>query len=84
MAGNSGRKNVKPSARSAGTSPRVDEHAQRQIGRHLQAMFDGYLNEPLPDRIASLLAQLDEQDESKPADDDAPDDPAPGGSEPKR
>lgn len=43
-----------------------------QIGRHLARMYEGYLNNPLPERFLALLARLDEreQDDSSAASQD--------------
>ncbi|MEW5420720.1 NepR family anti-sigma factor [Amorphus sp. 3PC139-8] len=39
----------------------LDSQLQAQIGRKLKAMYDSYLNEPIPDHLVSLLEKLDEQ-----------------------
>lgn len=49
--------------------PSLEPQLQAQIGRKLKAMYDSYLSEPVPDRLVSLLEQLDEmstQREQKP------------------
>jgi Anti-sigma factor NepR len=33
-----------------------------EIGRHLAAMYEGYVDSPLPERFELLLSQLDEQE----------------------
>jgi hypothetical protein len=35
----------------------IDEH----IGRHLKAIYDDVLNQPIPDRFLDLLNQLDDE-----------------------
>jgi len=54
---------------SAEDGPSLEPQLQAQIGRKLKAMYDSYLSEPVPDRLVSLLEQLDEmssQREQKP------------------
>ena len=46
---------MEPSSDSPGLEPQL----QAQIGRKLKAMYDSYLNEPVPDRLVALLEQLD-------------------------
>lgn len=49
------------SADSTSTGVSLDSQLQAQIGRKLKAMYDTYLNEPIPDHLVSLLEQLDEK-----------------------
>jgi hypothetical protein len=49
-------------ARAAGAAPAepaLDRPTQGRIGDQLRAMYDDLLNQPVPDRLASLLRQLD-------------------------
>jgi hypothetical protein len=40
--------------------PKLDKTAQTRIGHHLRAMYDELIHQPVPDRFAALLAQLEE------------------------
>ncbi|MGX1309726.1 hypothetical protein AB7M35_004498 [Amorphus suaedae] len=48
-----------PMMEPASDSPGMEPQLQAQIGRKLKAMYDSYLSEPIPDRLVSLLEQLD-------------------------
>jgi len=48
-----------PMMESAPDGPSLEPQLQAQIGRKLKAMYDSYLSEPIPDRLVSLLEQLD-------------------------
>ena len=37
----------------------VDPRVQTEIGKHLRAIYDDVINEPVPDRFLELLAQLE-------------------------
>jgi Anti-sigma factor NepR len=37
----------------------VDSRVQTEIGKHLRAIYDDVINEPVPDRFLELLAQLE-------------------------
>lgn len=49
-----------PMMEPASDGPGLEPQLQAQIGRKLKAMYDSYLNDPIPDRLVSLLEQLDE------------------------
>lgn len=40
---------------------RLGRDVQSKIGQQLRAMYDGVVNEGVPDRFADMLRQLDEQ-----------------------
>lgn len=48
-------------------SPSDTQRMTDQIGRQLRGMYDGILNQPVPDRFAELMKQLEhsERDEGK-------------------
>ena len=48
-----------PMMEPASDSPSLEPQLQAQIGRKLKAMYDSYLSEPIPDRLVTLLEQLD-------------------------
>ena len=50
------RRNGHAYARDAGN---VDPRVQTEIGKHLRAVYDDVINEPVPDRFLELLAQLE-------------------------
>ena len=50
------RRNGHVYARDAGN---VDPRVQTEIGKHLRAIYDNVINEPVPDRFLELLAQLE-------------------------
>jgi anti-sigma factor RsiW len=39
---------------------------QRAIGRELRRVYDGVVNEPVPDEFLDLLRQIDETDDAGP------------------
>lgn len=39
--------------------PRLDRQIQARIGEQLRSMYDELLHQPIPDRFADLLGQLD-------------------------
>lgn len=41
--------------------PVMDRAVQERIGTHLRAMYDDLMQQPVPDRFAELLGQLDRQ-----------------------
>jgi hypothetical protein len=53
-----------------GLSPDLQQH----IGNRLRALYDGVVNEPIPDRLMMLLSKLDSQEDSpdRPANGDRP------------
>jgi hypothetical protein len=40
---------------------RLGRDVQSKIGQQLRAMYDGVVNEGVPDRFAEMLSRLDEQ-----------------------
>jgi hypothetical protein len=42
-----------------GQDPGLDRPTQGRIGDQLRAMYDGLLNQPVPDRFVDLLKKLD-------------------------
>jgi Anti-sigma factor NepR len=38
----------------------LDDRLQAHIGVQLKLMYDGFLNDPIPDRFVELLEKLDE------------------------
>jgi hypothetical protein len=48
------------------SNPRLDRTIQTRIGDQLRAMYDELMQQPVPDRFAELLAQLDRDDQGKP------------------
>ena len=57
------RKNSASEAEDEGTSASLsqsDKHRMtEQIGRQLRGMYDGLLNQPVPDRFMDLMKQLE-------------------------
>lgn len=43
----------------------LDANVQRQIGKRLQKLYDGVLDEPIPDRFVELLKQLEDSSKQK-------------------
>ncbi len=43
----------------------VDDPIQQAIGDHLKAVFDEVVQQPVPERFALLLQQLEEQERRK-------------------
>lgn len=41
--------------------PRIETHALKRMGYHLQAHFEDTVREPLPERLRELLDRLDEK-----------------------
>ncbi|TNC14120.1 hypothetical protein FF100_08000 [Methylobacterium terricola] len=39
--------------------PALDRNVQGRIGSHLRAMYDGLMQQPIPDRFIDLLAELE-------------------------
>lgn len=37
----------------------IDSRVQNEIGKHLRAVYDDVINEPVPDRFMELLEQLE-------------------------
>ncbi len=46
-------------------SPTVGPYAQRHLASNMRAMYDGLVQEPLPEQFLDLLAQLDQNDPGK-------------------
>ncbi len=46
-------------------TPEVSHNARQHLGANLRGMYDELLQQPLPDRIVELLAQLDTAPETK-------------------
>jgi hypothetical protein len=44
---------------------RLGRDVQSKIGQQLRAMYDGVVNEGVPDRFNAMLLQLDEQKKDK-------------------
>jgi len=38
---------------------RIDPRVQNEIGRHLRAIYDDVINEPVPDKFMELLEKLE-------------------------
>ena len=50
----------------AGKPPRKpDAIVEESIGRHLKKLYDKVANEPVPDRFAELLKQLEQQEKGE-------------------
>jgi hypothetical protein len=45
--------------------PKLDRGIQTRIGDQLRAMYDGLMEQPVPDRFKDLLAKLEQSDEEK-------------------
>lgn len=54
----------------AGSGPRAsnktDNKVHEHIGSQLRRLFNGVVEEPIPDKLRSLLEELDQTDEKKP------------------
>ncbi|HEX4862116.1 MAG TPA: NepR family anti-sigma factor [Rhizomicrobium sp.] len=48
-----------------GGKSRAVRARQRAIGRELRRMYDGVVNEPVPDEFLDLLRRIDEADADK-------------------
>ncbi len=48
-----------------GGKSRAVRARQRAIGRELRRMYDGVVNEPVPDEFLDLLRRIDEADAEK-------------------
>ena len=42
-----------------GGSTRLSDHAQARIGSSLRSLYDGIVQQPVPDRFRDLIARLD-------------------------
>lgn len=40
-------------------SAAIDPRIQNEIGKHLRAVYDGVINEPVPDKFMKLLEELE-------------------------
>lgn len=47
------------------SEPTIDRAAQARIGDHLRAMYDDLMKQPVPDRFAELLGQLEGLDKER-------------------
>ena len=47
------------------SEPGLDRQIQGRIGDQLRAMYDELMHQPVPDRFADLLGQLEKSDRSK-------------------
>ena len=45
------------------SDPKLDRTTQTRIGDQLRAMYDDLMQQPVPDRFAQLLAQLEQGDD---------------------
>ncbi len=57
-----------PSQRSWGTpnpEPNLDRFVQYHIGRQLRSLYDGLVDQPVPDRFAELIDRLDDGQPSR-------------------
>lgn len=43
----------------------LTEQTQRRIGTHLRAMYDGLVQQPVPDRFRDLIEKLQESEKPK-------------------
>jgi hypothetical protein len=52
---------MEDASRSEGETPEptLDRAIQARIGDHLRAMYDDLMQQPVPDRFADLLGQLE-------------------------
>jgi hypothetical protein len=48
-----------------GSEPTLDRAIQSRIGDHLRAMYDDLMQQPVPDRFADLLGQLERRAEKE-------------------
>jgi hypothetical protein len=57
---NEGRKmrTVVPNTSGRGHAP-IDPRIQHEIGKHLRAVYDDVINEPVPDKFMELLEKLE-------------------------
>jgi hypothetical protein len=53
--------NAAPVARNGDGRMQLDPTAQAHIGKQLKAIYDGVVNQPVPDRFLELLKQIDKQ-----------------------
>ena len=49
---------VVPSTSGRGNAP-IDPRIQTEIGKHLRAVYDDVINEPIPDKFMELLEKLE-------------------------
>lgn len=45
-----------------GSGPKLEQETQNALGRELRAMYDGLIEEPVPERFLKLLDQLEQVD----------------------
>jgi len=43
-------------------TPTIDRTSQSRIGDHLRAMYDGLMQQPVPDRFVDLINRLDQRE----------------------
>jgi len=46
---------------SPGEATAIDGKVQERLGRQLKALYDDVVRQPIPDRLLSLMAQLEEK-----------------------
>lgn len=54
-----------PKNGSPAAEPILDRVVQERIGTHLRAMYDDLMQQPVPDRFADLLGQLERRGNDK-------------------
>jgi hypothetical protein len=57
--------NLSKDEEGTGGKSRAVRARQRAIGRELRRMYDGVVNEPVPDEFLDLLRRIDEADAEK-------------------
>lgn len=61
-------KGMQAEARSGGSDvsgAKIDSRVQSEIGRHLRAIYDDVIKEPVPSKFLELLEQLEQSTKSK-------------------
>jgi hypothetical protein len=48
-----------------GTEPTLDRTIQKRIGDQLRAMYDGLMQQPVPDRLKDILDRLEKLDKGE-------------------
>ncbi len=44
----------------------LNDQAKRRLGLHLRAMYETFIQQPVPDRFKDLIAQLDDKTATEP------------------
>ena len=57
--GEAGMQNDSDDSGQAGGAVQMDPRVQTEIGKHLRAIYDDVINEPVPDRFMELLEKLE-------------------------